>query len=290
LAQILDSADRLTVTRVLETGKIWLVQYTITALSIAVAFIVLSANKPKIFKRGRLFVFLIVAILCVYWWFYIKVGSRRELMIFLLALSVLVFARFNIKLKSLLLVMLPLSVLVLALGAFRQDVSDSQMPIQEFLINVFGEFVFPQFSLFYFIEESSDKGLLYGGSYLMSPLYPFGSLTGYTGLAKEFAIEYSNSGMGYGFTPAAEGFLNFHYTYIIFVPIIFSFILSLSFRIKGLSFWVPIVLLSFSLDFNRGEFASLFFQLLIFTLLISVFIKIFSVKLMGTKKYKVSDS
>ncbi|MER2493228.1 O-antigen polymerase [Catenovulum sediminis] len=263
------NASRLEVINAAETGKTWLLQYIFSAWVI-VAFLCFTSNTGKFTRIHMAFVLLIIIAFLVP---YVQLGNRRELASIILFLLVLQCVKGN-AVKAL----LPLGILipvVLVVGYFRQ--STSELILSDFLVSVFGEFLFPHTTLIYGIEFGSPMYL--GTSIYTGFIYFLPSLGLWDkglSLAQQFSLDYGGGMMGYGYTPYAEMFVNFGASAVVLFPFIIASLIYVLIRIRS-SNWLPIFILCFSLDINRGEFASIFMQLLIYVILATVLIRTLNV-------------
>ena len=129
------------------------------------------------------------------------------------------------------------------------------------------EFIFPIQTLIYYVN-SDNWTLHFGESYLRAPIYfiPRALWDGKPiSLAIQFLIDYVGTAnwQGYAYTPVTEAYVNFFW----FGPLFIMFLLGLLMNsmVKNWKKYPAIyfICLAYALDFNRGEFASHIYGLLL---------------------------
>ena len=275
VGDMVGSASRAMIARAAETGKTWLLQYVFFAWLMAVAAVSMfrDENRPTPWlARG----IQMVAVM-LFMHAYIAIGNRRELAILLIFLIVLsIFRR-----KRLLFAMAAVSFpVLLTLGLFRalEGSAVGEFDITTNMLNLFGEFVFPHYPLLYYSEQAGLEQQL-GSSYLNLPLYILPSFELWEkaqSLAVQFSFEYSNRSMGYALTPLAEGFVNFGWLSVVLVPLLLALTFRLFFHLAHLVPFGIMTLMSFPLDISRGEFTTMAFQWIIFTLTLTMVARIYT--------------
>lgn len=271
---LIGNESRVNITKAVETGKTWLIQYLLTSWVMALCTVTLFREE----KLGipKLQIALQIAVVGVFMYIYISLGNRRELailMIFLLLVSILRQRRLF---QYIILSMFPV---LLSLGMLRALMGElgATPDVQTNILNFFGEFIFPHYPLIYYAGLSNFE-FQYGRSFLMLPLYIIPGFDVWDkpiSLGLNFSAEYAASQMGYAITPFAEGYINFGWAAVLIVPF---FLATTIFLIIRLARKVPaglIILLSFPLDISRGEFASIGFQWLIFTITFTMLVRIY---------------
>ncbi|UFS55398.1 hypothetical protein LN050_05930 [Comamonadaceae bacterium M7527] len=275
VADMVGSASRVVISKAVETGKTWLLQYVFFAWLMAVAAVSLFSveNRPTPWlARG---IQMVAVMLFMY--AYIAIGNRRELAILLIFLIVLSIFRKKKLLFAVAAVSFPV---LLTLGVYRalEGSAFGELDITTNMLNLFGEFIFPHYPLLYYSEQAGLEQQL-GSSYLNLPLY---ILPGFElwekaqSLAQQFSLEYSNGDMGYAITPLAEGFVNFGWLSVVFVPLLLTLTFRLFFHLAHLVPFGIMTLMSFPLDISRGEFTSMALQWIIFTLTLTMIARIYT--------------
>jgi hypothetical protein len=82
--------------------------------------------------------------------------------------------------------------------------------------------------------------------------------------------------MGYALTPLAEGFVNFGWLSVVLVPLLLTLTFRLFFHLAHLLPFGIMTLMSFPLDISRGEFTTMAFQWIIFTLMLTMVARIYT--------------
>ncbi len=209
---------------------------------------------------------------------YFLIGNRREIVIVLLVLLsvTLVLSRKNVKPAFFIAF---LGLVLLAFGLQRSLMGKSVSDMDEIILyrNLFGEFIFPHYPLIYYLENGLSDGFLFGSGYFKLPAYilpNFGLFEKAQTFAVIFSTEYSGRMMGFGFTPVAEGYLNFGIFSICIVPAFVALAMKSLLKFRLFFPFGFLVMTGFALDINRGEFVTLTLQWLIFCICISFFWKI----------------
>jgi oligosaccharide repeat unit polymerase len=258
-------ADRLTLANTIETGKIWLINYIMTGFTLCIVY---RLSKPES-RLGRKF--LIIALFAaIFWAIYVLTGNRRGLIsVFIASYAVLLWRN---KLNARLIIIGAGFLILAALFAqFRQtgtfSVNDGDVLV--FIFNVFGEFMYPQVTLLYAVEDASP--LLWGSSFFT---WLWGILGSYVGfqphhfMSQEFAMRLAPAGateyMGFAFMPLTEAYLNFGEIGSVLAPLLLATTILVIQRIFGARSMAALVLMSLALDMNRGEFGATIVQFSIF--------------------------
>lgn len=241
----------------------WYLKYFIIAYSWFVFGVFFSGDN----LIRRLYLFLPVFL---YFLSLVFVGSRREI-VFVLSyffIFCLFYSNGNIGYKFKIL-LISVIFLLIAFGALRYGEEQSSA---EFLLNAFGEFVFPINTFIYFVNKgvsSYELGLTYFQlfyNFIPKFFYPDKPLS----LAIQFAYMVSLPGqdfiMGYAYTPITEAFVNFGVFSVLILPFLVS---SLSYFSEVISIRYPlfsIIMLSQVLNFQRSEISSLLFETILLTM------------------------
>lgn len=274
VADMIGSASRVVITKAVETGKTWLLQYIFFSWLMAVTAVSMfrDENRPTPWlARG-----IQTAAVMLFMYPYIAIGNRRELAILLIFLIVLSIFRKKRLLFAIAAVSFPV---LLTLGLFRalEGSAVGDLDISTNMLNLFGEFVFPHYPLLYYSEWAGMERQL-GSSYLSLPLYILPSFELWEkaqSLSVKFSLEYSNGNMGYALTPLAEGFVNFGWLSVVLVPLLLTLTFRLFFHLVHLVPFGIMTLMSFPLDISRGEFTTIAFQWIIFTLSLTMIARIY---------------
>ena len=156
----------------------------------------------------------------------------------------------------------------------------SQMEEVTFYSNLFSEAVLPNYPLLNHISSQKDPWL--GSSYLRLPAVvvpSFGLWEKAKSLSETFAMDYSNGTMGYAYTPLGEGYANFGVFAVITTPLLLVFAEWL--LLKG---WITsenpgeiifpgLFFLSIPLTINRGEFVTVAFEIVLYSLTVCTFLR-----------------
>ncbi len=275
VADMVGSASRVEITKAAETGKTWLLQYVFFAWLMAVAAVSMfrDENRPTPWLARSIQIIAVMLFMHAY----IAIGNRRELAILLIFLIVLSIFRKKKLLFAVAAVSFPV---LLTLGLFRalEGSAVGELDITTNMLNLFGEFVFPHYPLLYYSDQAGLEQQL-GSSYFNLPLYILPSFELWEkaqSLAQQFSLEYSNGDMGYALTPLAEGFVNFGWLSVVLVPLLLTLTFRLFFHLAHLVPFGIMTLMSFPFDISRGEFTTIAFQWIIFTLTLTMVARIYT--------------
>lgn len=269
VAELIGNESRIAIAKAAETGKTWLLQYAFfswTMATVAVSFLGKNRMRTPIAVRA-----IQLLAISMFMYAYLSIGNRRELAILLIFLLLLSTHRNQRYLKALAVLSLPL---LLFLGILRtlEGAAISDIEVTTNLLNLFGEFVFPHYSLIYY-SSLSHFDLQFGQSFLLLPSYAlpsFGLWEKANSLSIQFSSDYANLSMGYALTPLAEGYINFGWSAVFLTPILLTLTIFLALKLSCIAPPGLLVLLSFPLDISRGEFTTIAFQWIIFTLVFSL--------------------
>lgn len=242
--------------------QLWVVlSFTIIAVANFLIF-----NFPRINNISRIFLLLV---LLLYFVFQLSLGNRREIagIIFFSMAFILSYYKKKINLSIIILLLL-IFIGSFAITLLREEGTrnlDRSDKVQIALAS--NEFVYPMQTTIYLLKDKWP--IRYGSTYFLLPIqvtipriiYPDKPST----LGGEFTLKTFGPGFqGFAYTPVSEAYLNFGYLgpFIVFffVAILFDYILKIN--SSELSF---IYFLSYGLvfDFCRGDFASIFYAILI---------------------------
>ena len=261
-----------------ETGKTWLLQYLFFAWLMGVSAV--SLFRDKHCKTPLLARLIQVAAITLFMHAYISIGNRRELAMLLIFLLVLSVFRRNRLLFVGATLAFPV-LLTLGLSRALGDSAIGEFDLTTNMLNLFGEFVFPHYPLLYY-SDPVELDYRLGQSYLSLPLY---ILPGFDlwekaqSLAVQFSSEYSDRRMGYALTPLAEGYVNFGWAAVVLVPLFLVTTFRILFQFVNLLPFGVLVLMAFPLDISRGEFTTIAFQWVIFTITVALTAKIYTAKI-----------
>lgn len=259
------SGNRFEIIQAFETGKMWLIQYLMTGVTIA--FIYQHFKRPT---SHRFSFYLGLASVLLFWAMYLSLGNRRGLLTVVLAAVVCFVAR-SANGKRAMVMLLLTFVAAGLIGLLRQDVS-AVAPDQAFLIgisNFLGEFIYPGFTLVHTVELGKPATFEFTW---LSMLYDFISakLQGqpFAFHAHRFALEVAppeGDIMGFAYLPITEAFQNFGAIgaavsgiALLASMLFFAWVL----RSEG---WIYLILLSLTLDINRSEFVAMVIQFFMIT-------------------------
>jgi hypothetical protein len=242
---------------ILETGKIWLLEYVILGTSISVLY--QSSKSYSAYKRiPSIFVISSLFTSSSYFILQLSLGNRRELIAFLLALFAcrsLAGTRFSS--KSL---FLGLSFFLFSLGfvaVFRDRTSSGDSLITA--ANALGEFIYPWFTFQYEVQSAAPPS---GDPIWITAAFRFmSSLAGgvpYLSGAQLFAMEVgyaSDYSMGYAYTPLTEAYRALGVTGAILAGPTILLTLFFAMKLPGKSAFF-VILTALALDMNRSEFFS----------------------------------
>lgn len=252
--------NRFEITQAFETGKMWLIQYLMTGVTIA--FIYQHFQRPTIRRRG--FYIGLVSIV-LFWAMYLSLGNRRGILTVVLAAAVCFVARSANGKRTVGILLLTFAVAGL-IGILRQDTS-AVVPDQAFLIgvsNFLGEFIYPGFTLVHMVELGQPPTFEFTW---LSMLYEFISaqLQGqsFAFLAHRFALDVAPPGgdiMGFAYLPITEAFLNFGtFAAVLSGAVMLTSVMFLAWIFQNKA-WMYLILLSLTLDMNRSEFVAMVLQ------------------------------
>jgi len=255
--------SRLEAVRAFNAGADWLINYYFVCYS---GYTIISImNRKGLIANFKLANFCRGMSIVVYWVTYLLIGNRRALLYLVLMLVFYVSTKTTIKpqLKHKA-VVIAIMLMLLLMGYYRTAFFAGEAVNFEALVEAsLGDFFFPIQTLYHYIDHSPS--FMLGATYLnvIPRLVPrFLWINKPPSLAQQFAIDLGSE-MGYAFTPATEGFINFSYFMILFLPIIlfafFVFITKIS-KHDTLLYLIVYVQL---VNFNRGEFASSVLEILI---------------------------
>jgi hypothetical protein len=189
-----------------------------------------------------------------------------------------------------------MTVIVISAGLFvgvsraMSSSAVSELSEVQYFSTLFSEAIFPNYPLLHHI--TSGPNLLWGTSYLRLPALAsptFGLWDKPLYLSQKFALEYANNSMGYAYTPLGEGYANFGAVAAFIVPLLLvaqeGLLLGSTFlRASRLATCLPgLVFLSLALDIDRGEFASIVVEMVIYSALFWVFLCLCRVGLKGQR-------
>ncbi|EFH3834197.1 O125 family O-antigen polymerase [Escherichia coli] len=239
----------------------WYLKYVV----IAYFWILLDLKIVKKSLTNYSFVIYSIPVL-LYFYTLMLVGSRREIALsFIMAVLLSLYkAKFKIPLKVALFSILFVSTIIL-FGIYR---SDYNVESSIRLLNALGEFIYPISTLQYY-SSIHYQTQFFGISYLQFivnfiPKELFMGLKPDTlaiQFAKEVYLPSQEFMMGYAFTPFTEAFINYNYYGVIIFPAIlcgYSYIME---RLIGSNYFLYLVFLSQSINFQRSEFSSMIFEL-----------------------------
>lgn len=257
------SASRFEITQKVETGRIWLLQY---AMSAYMMWFIIYFYKTKNISNPIYYIIILANLitLSVYFYYYIQLGNRREITsvaIFFFIISYIIKS----KIPYSLFLLVPAGLIYVGISRVVVD-GGATLSIDDAVFAALGEFVLTSFPLNIYIEMGM-KDFEYGATVLKSimagtPLIDINSKP--LSLANEFVQFFSFNGIGYGFSPMAEGFLNFGFSGAIFgsAMLVATIGAIARIRIPFRSFGL-ILTASLALDIFRGESGSIFWQLLV---------------------------
>lgn len=260
---LISSGNRFEITQAFETGKMWFVQYLMTGVTIA--FIYQYFQIPTV---RRVSFYIGLAPVGLFWAMYLSLGNRRGVITIVLAAVVCFVARNRNGKRAVATLLLAFTVAGL-IGILRQDAS-AVAPDQAFLIglsNFLGEFIYPSYTLVRTMEKGEPASLDFTW---LTMIFDFAiakaNEQSFDFLGQRFALENTVIGteiMGFAYLPITEAFLNFGAigAAVTGVALITSVLLLA--EIFKSNAWIYLLLLSQTLDINRGEFAAMVFQFLI---------------------------
>jgi hypothetical protein len=276
VGSLVGQASRHSLITTFETGKTWLIQYLFFSWLIIAALIIIFRYR----ERSSFLVLTLQAVsTLMFLYCYVSVGNRRELAFFLIFLLV-VFPFSAARTPKLLFLAFPV---LFAVGFLRILAGGEQETavVADLVIGALGEFIFPHYPLIYY-SGVAELSHLWGLSFFSLPLVllpSFGFWEPVTGLGIQFSNEFANGGMGFAFTPLAEGYVNFGWGAVIYTPILLVLSLRLILAFGALFPIGALLIFSFALDICRGEFYSIGLQWLIFSLSSVTFLHVCRAKL-----------
>jgi hypothetical protein len=263
---LISTGNRFEIMLVFETGKMWIIQYLMTGVTIA--FIYQHFQMPTV--RLLSFYTGLVSIL-LFWALYISLGNRRGVLSVVIAAVVCYVAR-NINGKLAIATLLMVFALAGLVGVLRQDTSSVVLDQALFigLSNFFGEFIYPGFTLVHTVELGRPVTFEFTW---ISMFYDFvvAQLQGqkFEFLAHRFAVEAAPSGaeiMGFAYLPITEAFQNFGAVgAAVSGAVLLASVLFLASLYRNVA-WIYLILFSLTLDINRSEFVAMVFQFVLITI------------------------
>ena len=257
-AQLLTSSRLELISQVGEQG--WYLKYLIIAYAWVLCVYAMEFGPRKLLLKAYLLIPLVLYAISL-----ILVGSRRELLFIIAFFGFYYYVKCQGVIQVRFVIIFACAVLALiSLGVVRAQ-GDDQIQLY---INAFGEFLFPISTLYYFVENGV-KGVGVGESYIQvflnfvpKNIYPDKPLS----LAVQFAELVAPPGaqfiMGYAFTPVTEAYVNFGKWAIGVLPLTVLLISYLSEFIARRYVFIPIILGAQALNFQRGEFSSFLFEVI----------------------------
>ncbi|EPE6977511.1 O-antigen polymerase [Citrobacter sp. BNK-39] len=222
----------------------------------------------KIVKKnmtGMRFFMLIIPVL-LYFYTLLLIGSRREIMLSFIMVILLLLYKRGFKLPFKIIILSAVFVCsIIAFGIYRAN-ADADLNIK--LLNALGEFIYPISTLQYYISAHYQVQFP-GGSYFHFILnfIPKELFIGQKpdtlalDFAKEVYLPSQEYMMGYAFTPFTESFINFLFSGVVIFPLILCFFTYLIELLFKNNYFLYLVFLSQSVNFQRSEFSSMIFEL-----------------------------
>lgn len=240
----------------------WYLKYFIISYSWFVGLYSLSCPR-SILRKIYIYIPIVLYAISLF-----LLGSRRELIFIILFCFFCLYCFNNGNIKGWqITIFILISIGFIFLGILRTK--DSELGILSY-VNALGEFIFPISTLYFYVENNFND-FFFGGSYIQFfydfiPRFLMSDKP--LPLAVDFAYLVSDPRadyvMGYAYTPITESFVNFGWFSVLILPIMISGI-SLCFEYLSNRFvFLPIILLSQILNFQRTEMASLGFELVLF--------------------------
>jgi len=259
---VIASGDRFAVIDTFESGRMWLIQYLMTGITIAFLLDRFGSS-----ERMSLWAMIIAAQLAVYWLLFLSLGNRRGAIAIALVVLLLMSAR-GVGLRRIIAVAVAVAVLGGLIGVVRQGFGGETAGV-EWLIaaaNFFGEFIYPGYTLTYSIERGNPPSLEltwvtmfveFGRAMMQGEAFLFLGQR----LAEEATPVGSENIMGFAYLPITETFVNLGPAAAMLTGSIF--VMSTFIAVRAIPYpWFYTVMFSCSLDANRGEFAGVVLQLL----------------------------
>ena len=224
--------------------------------SLLISYYYLFITSEK--KKSMLFRIL----LCVMYWGAFLTCERRIFTTFLIGFIIMFFSKYKLKLKYILCIIM-MTIALLLSAAYRGNITFQKSDPRDVIYMSLTEFYLTYSISNYYINNINNINTINGESYIKtSILYLFPSFI-VENKPQELAYQfYKNmkTNTGYSFNPVAEAILNFGKFAIIFVPLLIVLIVVFSNRLVNFNFLISIIIMSFSLDFYRGQFANYFFD------------------------------
>jgi len=281
------SGDRALILDTLETGKAWLLTAAFVAWLMACAILWLSPKARLLIKYTH--TWSAVVIVVVFFSTYSRLGNRRELMIGVIFICLLLLFKGRTKLIAIVLAVAIAGGLYVGIARSSDSYTRSEMDAATFYLNLFGEAILPNYPLLDHV--SSRHELWLGSSYLRLPGYispSFGLWKKPESLSETFAKQYADGAMGYAYTPLGEGYANFGIVSAFLIPLLL--VLSQRMLLQGAlvtgrlaGVYLPAVLtfLSLPLDINRGEFVSIAFEIVLYSFLVWFYLWLCAMRFKG---------
>lgn len=207
-----------------------------------------------------------LAIIAGYCGMMLSMGNRREVVQLFMPMSYILAC--NAKRPKLLVASLLLIALtgLTIVGWYRIGVSASDNNLGSLASNI--EFAIPAITLDFYTQSTEEHKL--GATIIQSPLmllpryiFPWKPDDLGTKFIKDYP--YSQEGMGYAFLPSTELYINFGYIGILLGTMVLGFLLHRLYTTNTSprrSFFI-LITLCYAFDFNRGTFATIFYQIFI---------------------------
>ncbi|WP_438495332.1 O-antigen polymerase [Paenibacillus sp. IHBB 3054] len=275
---IMSGVSRVEANEMVESQPYWVFMYFIVAYSCAIYTTIFNKIRFNNIKSKGMIVR--VSVLSLFWIFDILLGNRRLVSYILLYLIFYIIVTKKKKISFYKVMLFVAFSFVFVLVGYLRTVGFSleNANIENVINDSFGEFFIPINTFYYYLENQID--MLYGASYFSALLFMFPRAL-WPAKPDSLAVTFANifgGGMGYGFNPIAEAYINFGILFVVLLPILlvllFSGIEALSKKSLPIYFFVFIQ----TMNFNRGEFAS---TLIEFTIMYLSFLLIANSK----KKY-----
>lgn len=242
-------------------------KYAFVAYSV---YVVIASLNSKSRKEERNLCIMRIIILSTFWIVNILAGNRREIIYFIFALILynLNNNKFGVKKKKrdlrIYIGIVVLFILMAIIGVAR-IVPGNNIQNEEIIIrNALGEFIFPIQTLYFYIGNYSDNFKC--GTTLINIIFYFIPRVLWVGkpitLAEQFMVDY-NTTMGYAYTPLTELYINFSYAGIAIGAIALAFVLYFVCQNKNKFPLLYTAIFMQLLNFWRGEFASIVFEICI---------------------------
>lgn len=284
VANLIGVKSRAEIVGAFEVGKVWIIQYIFACW----VMVLLSqyASHTGFFGKSKWFSIFCIGIIIGFIYFYIQIGNRRELVIIAI-FSLAIFSIFH-KQKYIFKIFYVLFPGLIYYGLSRSGEADAIVDRSEIdiLLNLIGEFVYPNFPLINSIESHSSK--LFGASYLATPFTFIPSFDLWDrpkSLALDFAASYAQGVMGFAYTPMGEAYINFGYFGVVIYPILLVMTIKLILIYSNKFPVFVLIPFAFAMDVARGEFSSIFVQASIFACFIFLLLRTLQV---GRSKLGIS--